>query len=53
MARITQLHPEDDSIIQIMTIQTASSELVRPLIKVLLPEKTPILSSSLIYKNSC
>ncbi|XP_011052520.1 PREDICTED: uncharacterized protein LOC105144954 [Acromyrmex echinatior] len=37
LARITQLHPGDDGVV--LTVKTASSELIRPLVKlVLLPE---------------
>ena len=40
LARITQLHPGDDGVVRVVTIKTASSELIRPLVKlVLLPEE--------------
>ncbi|XP_029160236.1 uncharacterized protein LOC114932248 [Nylanderia fulva] len=33
LARITRLHPGDDGIVRVVSIRTATSELVRPLIK--------------------
>ena len=40
LARITQLHPGDDGVVRVVTVKTASSELTRPLIKlVLLPDE--------------
>ncbi|XP_011060270.1 PREDICTED: uncharacterized protein LOC105149514 [Acromyrmex echinatior] len=39
LAWITQLHPGDDGMVRVVTVKTASSELIRPLVKlVLLPE---------------
>jgi len=36
LARITQLHPGDDGVTRVVTVRTASSELVRPLVKIVL-----------------
>ncbi|XP_025265733.1 uncharacterized protein LOC112638368 [Camponotus floridanus] len=36
LARITKLHPGDDGVTRVVTVRTASSELVRPLIKIVL-----------------
>ncbi|KYN38438.1 hypothetical protein ALC56_07192, partial [Trachymyrmex septentrionalis] len=46
LARITQLHPRDDGVMRVVTLKTASSKLIRPLIKlVLLPEDANAVSS--------
>ena len=46
----TQLHPEDDGVVRVVTLKTASSELIRPLIKlVLLPEDGNAFTS---HKNA-
>ncbi|GAB1869103.1 Integrase catalytic domain-containing protein [Camponotus japonicus] len=36
LARIVKLHPGDDGIVRVVTLRTATSELVRPLIKIVL-----------------
>jgi hypothetical protein len=36
LARITEIHPGDDGIVRVVTIRTATSELVRPLIKIVI-----------------
>jgi len=36
LARITQLHTGDDGVTRVVTVRTASSELVRPLVKIVL-----------------
>ncbi|KYN38434.1 hypothetical protein ALC56_07188, partial [Trachymyrmex septentrionalis] len=36
LAGITKLHPGDDGVVRVVTLRTASSELIRPLIKVVL-----------------
>lgn len=36
LARIFKTHPEEDGVIQIVTVRTASSEFVRPLTKIVL-----------------
>ncbi|GAB1860693.1 Integrase catalytic domain-containing protein [Camponotus japonicus] len=36
LARITKLHPGDDNVVRVATLRTASSELVRPLTKIVL-----------------
>ncbi|XP_018314711.1 uncharacterized protein [Mycetomoellerius zeteki] len=35
-ARITKLHPGDDGTVRVVTLRTASSELIRPLVKIVL-----------------
>ncbi|XP_011053165.1 PREDICTED: uncharacterized protein LOC105145370 [Acromyrmex echinatior] len=46
LARITQLHPGDDGVVRVVTLKTTSSELIRPLIKlVLLPEDANAFTS--------
>lgn len=36
LARITKLHPGNDGIVRVVTVRTSTSELVRPLVKVVL-----------------
>jgi len=47
LARITRLHPGDDGVVRVVTVRTSSSsELVRPLVKiVLLPEERDAITT--------
>lgn len=46
LARITSLHPGDDGVTRVVTVRTASSELVRPLVKLVLLPGADIASPS-------
>ncbi|XP_011882599.1 PREDICTED: uncharacterized protein LOC105570189 [Vollenhovia emeryi] len=46
LARITRLHPGDDGVVRVMTVRTVTSELTRPLVKiVLLPKAADSIAS--------